>query len=206
MKLNTRDIPELKQAEIEYRKKRNETRKVYNKLKKLEKKFYFLDRIVQPRKDTDTKKDDLKLELAIFHLFESIGFKCKIPDSENDVDVKVKFMDYYFGIEVKNGNLVAENDLFQAHKYKGLNNEVYHPIVVYNNTKNNDNFGENRIKIANQNNFGIILTTELKKGYLKLMNKKISFDQFVNQLNLTGEIKFSIKELSRSNKSVDYRR
>jgi hypothetical protein len=199
--LKNRIIPELKQADAEYRKERNKARKAYEKLKKLEKKYFFLDRIVQPRKDTDTKKDDVELEWAIFDLFESIGFNCKKPESERDVDVKAKFKNYYFGIEVKNGNLVGENELFQAHKYKGLHNEIYHPIIVYNNTKNNDNFDENRIKIALKNNFGIILTTELKKGYLKLKNNRISFAQFIKQLDLNGEIKFSNKELSRSDKS-----
>lgn len=199
--MDTYLIPELKKADLDYRKNRRKARKAYEKLKKLKQKYYFIDRIVEPRKDDDTKKDDVDLEWAVYDLFQSIGFECKKPKKENDVDVIVCFKKQSFGIEVKNGNLVGENDLFQAHKYRGLHNESYHPLIIYNNAKYNDSFGENRVKIAKQNNFGVVLTSELRKGFLKLKKNKITFDQFIKQLKLSGEIKYSVKALEKSKNS-----
>lgn len=199
--MNKREIPELLLADAEYRKLRNETRKAYYKLKKTESKFSFLDRIVQPRRTTDTKKDDVELEYAVMHLFESVGFKCTKPPIDGDVDVKVRFKNNYFGIEVKNGSMVSENDMLQPFKYKGLHGEDYHPIVIYNNARSNQNFDNNRIKLAIINNYGILLTSELRRGYIKLKNNKLSFQEFINQLNKSGEIKYSSKALGRSYKS-----
>lgn len=203
--MNRREIPELLLADAEYRKLRNETRKAYGKLKKAESKFSFLDRIVQPRKTTDTKKDDVELEYAVMHLFESVGFKCTKPPIDGDVDVKVIFKNNYFGIEVKNGDMVGENDMFQPHKYKGIYDESYHPILIYNNAKTNQKFDGKRIKSAVVNGYGIMLTSELKRGYIKLKNNKLSFQEFINQLNKSGEIKYSSKALGRSYKSEDPR-
>jgi len=141
-------IPELKVANDNYRKKRNDARKALAKIRKLEQKFYFLKRIVEPRKNTDTKTEDVELEYAVMDLFKSLNFKCKKPVSESDVDAKVKFKKLYLGLEVKNGNLVGENETFQPLKHKILNDDDFHPIVVFNNAKHNDNWGNARIKIA----------------------------------------------------------
>jgi len=194
-------IPEVKQAELDYRKARNLSRRKLNRLKKIKARFYFLDRIVERRKDTDSKENDIELERAILDLFKSIGFKSIKPKGEGDVDVKVKFKEKYLGIEVKNGNLVGENDIFQALKYKMFHNEEYHPLVVYNNTKHNDNWDSIRKTSANKGKFGLLLTTELKKGYLKLKTEKITFEQFLNQIMQTGEIKFSNKAIQKAYKS-----
>ncbi|GET28186.1 hypothetical protein [Prolixibacter sp. SD074] len=196
-----REIPELIEADSFYRKKRNETRKALEKVKKLEAKFYFLDRIVQPRKDTDTKKDDVELEFAILDLFKSIGFKCEKPTSDADVDVKAKFKEIYFGIEVKNGKYVGENDTFQPFKHKLLNDDTFHPILIFNNARDRKGWDLPRIKIAVNMKFGLLLASELKKGYLKLKKGKITIGQFITQLQKIGEIKFSRKEMDKAYKS-----
>lgn len=196
-----REIPELIEADSFYRKKRNETRKALEKVKKLEAKYYFLDRIVQPRKDTDTKKDDVELEFAILDLFKSLGFKCEKPTSDADVDVKAKFKEIYFGIEVKNSKYVGENDTFQPFKHKILNDDTFHPILIFNNARDGKNWDSPRIKIATNMKFGLLLTSELKKGYVKLKNEKITIEQFVTQLQKNGEIKFSRKGLDKAYKS-----
>ncbi|PCH67313.1 MAG: hypothetical protein COC06_11425 [Bacteroidales bacterium] len=194
-------ILEIAQANIEYKKARNTARKKLNKLKIAKEKYYFLDRIIEPRKDTDTRDNDIELEYAILNLFKSIGFKCEKPKLNADVDVKVKFKDFYFGVEVKNGGLVGENDTFQPFKHKLLNDDSFHPLLVFNNTKYNNNWDAPRIKIATKAKFGLLLTTELKDGYIKLKNNKITFDQFLNQLRQTGEIKFSNRAIQRAYKS-----
>lgn len=190
-------IPEIQLLEAEYRKRRNQARKALDKVKNAKSKYKFLERIVQPRFETDNKEDDIQLENAILDLFKSIGFKVEKPNDEADVDVKVRFKNFYFGIEVKNGNLVGENDTFQPLKHKILHDESFHPIVIFNNTKNMDNWGVERIKIANGGGFGLLLTTELQKGYIKLKKQKITFEQFLKSLQNTGEIKFSNKALER---------
>ena len=68
-------IPDLDKLHIEYKNSRNRTRKLLSKIRALEKKYYFLERITRPRKTTDTKSDDIELEYAIMHLFEDLNFK-----------------------------------------------------------------------------------------------------------------------------------
>lgn len=199
--MKNREIPELIEADSYYREKRNETRKALEKVKKLEAKFYFLDRIVLPRMNTDTKKDDVELEYAILDLFKSIGFKCEKPKSDSDVDVKIKFKDNYFGLEVKNGNMPEITRIFQPEAHKTINKDNFNSIIVYNNAKTNQNWDSDRKIVAVKHGIGLLLTTELKKGYIKLKNSKITFDQFLNQLKQTGEIKFSRKELNKAHKS-----
>ncbi len=194
-------LPEIKQLETEYRQTRNLARKKLNKLCIAKKKFYFLNRIIEPRKDTDTKEDDVNLEYAVHDLFKSIGFKCEKPQSEADVDVKIKFKNLYFGIEVKNGNIVEENEMFQPFKHKLINDDTFLPLLIYNNAKSKANWDRVRKKIAQEVSFGILLTTELKNGYLKLKNNKITFDQFLIQLQQIGEIKFSNRAIQRAYKS-----
>lgn len=193
------EIPEVAEIFQLYKRKRNEARRLLTLLKSREDKFYFLDKMVQP-KTTEDKSEDIALEWCIYHLFESIGFKCTKPETDRDVDVKIYYKELSFGIEVKNGNLVAENDMFQAYKYKSRNDENYHPLVIYNNAKYNDSFDEYRIADAEKSNYGILTTKELRKGYVKLLNGKIDFMTFIKQLSVPGEIRFSNKALSGSDK------
>lgn len=194
-------IPEYNVALKEYKKHRNLARKKLAKLKKIDEKYYFLDRIVEPRKESDSKKDDVELEIALQHLFKSIQFKCTKPIIDDDVDFRARFKDLYFGIEVKNGNLVGENDTFQPFKHKVMHDDTFHPMVIYNNAKHNDKWGDVRAKIASKVEFGLLLTTELKKGYLKLVNGKIDWEIFLDILGKNGEVKFTNKEIERTKNS-----
>lgn len=190
-------LPEISEIHNEYKYHRNKTRKLLSKIKRIESEFDFLERIVEPRKDTDTKEDDVELEFAVMRLFETLNFKCDKPISEADVDVKVKFKDFYFGLEVKNGSVVKENELIQPEKHKRMNEDSFHPIIVYNNAKTNANWDDSRKLISSKFNFGIITTKELLKGYVKLRKNKITFEQFLKQLNKTGEIKFTKSALRK---------
>lgn len=194
-----KEIPEIKKAYAEYRHQRSEERKSLNKLQKIIKNFSFIDTILKPR---ENKQDDKDLEWAVLHLFESIGFKGIKPESNADVDARVKFKKIEFGIEAKNGDLVGENDMFQALKYKNRTKENYHPILVYNNAKTNQDFDNNRKTDAENNAFTIITTRDLIKGYLKLKNNKITFEQFVSRLQIPGLVTFTKKDIGRSINSV----
>ncbi len=194
-------IPDLDKLHIEYKNSRNRTRKLLSKIKSLKKKYYFLERITRPRKPTDTKRDDTELEYAVMHLFEDLNFKCEKPKSDAHVDVKVRFKELYFGIEVKNGNYVGENESLQPYKHKLLNNDSFQPLLIYNNSLTNQTWDEPRKLIAEGARFGLLLTSELKKGYLKLKRNKITFNQFLNQLTICGEIKFSNSALGKAHKS-----
>lgn len=189
------NIPEFESRLKEYRKYRNRARKELKKIQKLKEKYYFLDRIIQPRKDTDTRDDDIELEIAVQHLFESIHFNCSKPTINGDVDFRAKFKEFYFGVEVKGGKLVGETETLQPFKHKILHNDTFHPLLIYNNTKHNNSWDDARKKLSIGVKFGLLTTPELRKGYLKLINGKIAWDTFINALNSTGEIKFSNKAL-----------
>lgn len=195
------NIPEIHSLRQDYKTHRNKARRTLAKLKSLQDKYYFLDRIVEPRNDSESGEQDIKLEYAIMDLFKSIGFKCEKPKSKADVDVKAKFKDLYLGIEVKNGKFVGENDTFQPFKHRLLNDDKFHPLLIFNNTQYNNKWDAPRIKIATIMGFGLLTTVELKIGYLKFKNNKITFDQFLNQLKQIGEIKFSNRAIQRAYKS-----
>lgn len=194
-------IPEYSVALNEYKKHRNLTRKKLAKLKKIEKKYSFLQDIVEPRTSSSTRKDDIFLEHALQRLFESLNFKCTKPDELGDVDFRAKFKELYLGVEVKNRNLVGENDTFQPVKHKIKHDDTFHPILIYNNAKYQDKWGDDRIKYGKVAGFGLLLTSELKKGYLKLLSGKLDWEIFLEFLGKSGEIKFTNKEIERAKKS-----
>lgn len=190
-------IPEIIDLQNDFKLKRAKAKSAANKFKKKINYYYFLDVIIAPKKTQQRDEDDL-LEIAIRDLFNSIGIKSKIPLRKDDFDVKATFKNIQFGIEVKNGNLPSENDMLQAHKYSIRVDKQLHPIVIWNNTTTNQEFDSNRIKDAQLNQYGIITTKELYKGYLKLKMNKITFEIFIGQLQKIGLIKFSSKILRAS--------
>jgi hypothetical protein len=194
-------IPEFKLLSDEYKSLKRKAKKVFRKIKVLEEKYYFLDRIIEPRKKSDVKENDVELEFAIMHLFESLNFKCEKPKENANVDVKATYRNFYFGLEVKNGNYVEENDTLQAHKHKVLNSEFYHPIIVYNNATTNASWDAPRIKMANEIGYGLLLTPELLKAYNMLKSDKLTFEEFLFMLSLKGEIKFSRRFIDRAYKA-----
>lgn len=193
-------LPDINEAYKIYKKKRSEERKALCKLRNLKAKYEFINTLT---KIGANKRDDIELEWAVLKLFKSIGFVCSKPISNADVDVKAKFKQFEFGIEVKNGNLVQENDMFQAFKYKNRNCENFHPLVVYNNAKTKQGFDDNRRIDAERNGYTIITTSDLLKGYTKLKNNKISFVEFLNRLVIPGLVTFSRKDIGRSINSDD---
>ena len=191
------EILEVIELQKEYKLKRSKAKSAYKKFKNKINYFYFLDVILSPKKANNRNEDDL-LEVAIKDLLNSIGIKSIIPLTKKDVDIKSKFKRLKFGIEVKNGNFPSENDLFQAHKYAIRAEREYHPLVIWNNTTTNQEFDSSRILDAELNKYGIMTTKELYKGYIKLKRNQITFDNFINQINKSGIIKFSNKSLKTS--------
>ncbi len=102
------------------------------------------------------------------------------------------------GIEVKNGNLPKENEMFQVHKYAMRINHEYLPLIIWNNAKTNQEFDLDRIKDAELNKYGIMTTKQLYKGYIKLKCGRISFDVFLKQIQKTGLIKLSYRSFNVS--------
>lgn len=88
---------------------------------------------------TSKDVDDYKLEDYILHLFQDLNYEAKKPNDTRDLDVLVSLNSKTIGIEVKNGNLPSENDMFQARKYAirhlTKSNKSMHPLVVWNNAK-----------------------------------------------------------------------
>lgn len=191
-------IPELREKFADYKQKRSKAKTSYSKYKTALFKFYFLDVIRKVRKG---ESDDKNLEVAIKDLFASLGFDSYNPISKADFDVIAMFKKITLGIEVKNGNMVPENDMFQALKYHGRKDDVTHAILLWNNHTTNQNFDKNRIHDAVRHGYGIMTTKSLYNGYLLLKQDKISFDYFLNQLLTTGEIKYSTKHIGKPKNS-----
>ena len=182
-------ISEIKDSHDRLREFKRLLNRERSKLNVLYKKYCFIDEIVNP------KVDDIELELFILDLFKNLGLICKRPRKKADFDLTVEYNSQIVGIEVKNDRHVKENELFQAKKYAGRyqmeNNKILHPLVIWNNTKANICFDINRINDALANNYGIMTTTELLKGYLLIKSNKMSFGMFYEKILRTGLIKFS---------------
>lgn len=194
-----KEIPELSALLKEYRAHRSRTKSAYNKYKKRLASFYFLDIIIKPKEFQNEKgrKEDKELEIAVRDLFNSIGIKSVIPPTTKDFDVKSIFKKIKLGIEVKNGGLPNENEMFQAHKYAIRGGKEYMALLIWNNnkTKNNNDFDKDRILDAELNGYGILTTTHLRKGYIKLKNSKITFEVFFKLLQKKGLIKYTSRSV-----------
>lgn len=195
-----KSLPEVQEKLKEFKSLRSKAKSAYNKYKRSLPKYQFLNIIILP-KILGTREEDDNLEFAVRDLFNSIGIKSYVPTNKDDFDVVSSFKAVRVGFEIKNGHFPTENDMLQAFKYKGRYNEPIHAILLYNNATSNQEFDRNRIKDAEKHGYGIMLTKELHKGYLKLKHGKITFDQFLNQLQLTGLIKFSSRALGKPKNS-----
>lgn len=194
-------IPELRDSLNDYKAKRSAAKSAYNKYKRIRKKYEFLDVIIkvkQYKSGIDGRKEDDQLEIAVKDLFNSISIKSHIPKEKDNFDIKASFNEFKWGLEIKNGNLPSENEMFQAFKYSGRSRNEFEPILIWNNSKTNQEFDAKRIEDAVINNYGILTTKELRNGYLKLKANKISLNTFVQQLNKKGLIKYSSKSLGKS--------
>lgn len=183
------EIPEIKNARSNYHLLKRNLNKERRKIKSLYEKHFFVNMI------TAKDVDDYKLEDYILQLFQDLTYETRKPSSPRDLDVIVRLNSRTIGIEVKNGNLPNENEMFQARKYairylKKTNKEM-HPLIVWNNAKTGQEFDSLRIEDAQGNFYGIITTKELLKGYLKVKQKTINLHTFDNLINRTGLIKFS---------------
>ncbi len=193
-----KELPEVSELLKVYKTIRSKAKSAYNKFKRATNYFYFLDIIIKSKQYTDKEggKEDRKFEIAIKDLFNSIGIKSVIPQTKKDFDVKCVFKEIKLGIEAKNGKLPNENEMFQAHKYAVRGNREYLPIIIWNNNgKNRNEFDKEKILDAELNSYGIITTTELRKGYLMLKNDKITFDVFLKILQKKGLIKYTLKSV-----------
>jgi hypothetical protein len=186
-------ISDIKVSHDRHRELKRLLNKERNKLGVLYKKYRFIDEIVNP------SVDDIELQKFIADLFRELGYLTKQPKETADFDVIIKYNDDKIGIEVKNGRHVGENELFQAKKYasrhKTDEDMVLHPLVIWNNTKKNIDFDNNRTKDAIANDYGIMTTQDLLNGYLGVKSGKISFDFFHKNILKRGHIKFSNKQI-----------
>jgi hypothetical protein len=193
-------IPEIIKARKEYYSLKKALNKERRKIKSLYEKHSFVTMI------TSKDVDDFKLEDYILQLFQDLNYETKKPNDTRDLDVFVSLNSKTIGIEVKNGNLPSENDMFQARKYAirhlTKSNKSMHPLVVWNNAKIGQEFDSLRIQDAEGNNYGIITTKELLKGYIKVKQGVINLNTFNHLMNKIGLIKFSNSILKNLDSSV----
>lgn len=190
---NIRQIKEIKNEIKEYRELKRILKRKRSKICSLTKKYDFITSIQSP------EIDDLELEIKILDLFKTIGYKTHIPDNTRDLDGYITFNGDTIGIEAKNSNGIGENELLQAPKYslrntrKGIHTKS--TILIWNNSKSNQEFDGYRIEDAENFGFGIITTKELVRGFLKVKNGNVTIDTFHKLLIKKGLIKFSSKKI-----------
>ncbi|MGM0581933.1 MAG: hypothetical protein ACQETL_14705 [Bacteroidota bacterium] len=193
------ELPEIISSLNEYRRLKASLKKERNNLSKLFDKYEFLDKIFSKT------VGDFELEYEIEKLFKSLSYKTKKPKDKRDFDVIVKNKTYEIGIEVKNGNLPAENKLFQAYKYATRQNKIesrnIHALIVWNNAKTNQEFDNYRIIDAKLNNYGLLTTKELISGFIKIKKGKLTLSVFEKLVKKKGLIKFSNKYIKESESS-----
>lgn len=191
-------IPELKECHKNYKDLKRELNKRRKELERLFKKFSFVTEIVNP------KVNDLDLERYVADLFGDLGYNSKNPPEKRDFDVIAVCKGTKIGIEVKNDRHIGENEMFQAKKYATryrAQGKIVHPLVVWNNAKENHQFDVHRIGDALGNEYGIITTVELLKGYSKVKKGIISFDLFHRMITRFGLIQFSKKSIKDAERS-----
>lgn len=187
-------IPEIREADAKYRNLKRLTDKSRRKLRKLIEKYSFVESIV------NQKCISTKLEEEIAKLFSSLGYKAICTYDNKDLDVYATIGGDKLGIEVKGEATLGENELFQIHKYaqrrksEGLD---FHPLLIWNNSRHNNNFSPNMDRDAKLNSFTLITTQELLKGYLKLQRGKMTLDIFRAMLKQYGVITYSNTQIQK---------
>ncbi|MCW0482454.1 hypothetical protein [Gaoshiqia sediminis] len=186
-------INEIKIAVQEYRELKKELKRKRTKLNSLTAKYSFIDTM------QSTDVDDIELENNVLDLLMSIGYNTQKPKEKRDLDGYATYNGEMIGIEVKNSTGISENEMFQGLKYKGRNDrkglETKTTLIVWNNAKSNQEFDSFRIEDAEIHKYGIITTKELVKGFIKVINEKISVQIFHTILTKEGQIKFSNKKI-----------
>lgn len=192
-------LPDIILARNKYRVLKRQVSRERRKIRSLYERYKFLTMIIS--KDVN----DFKLEDYILQLFQDLKYDTHKPKSTKDLDVIVCLNTNTIGIEVKNGNLPTENEMFQARKYAirhlRKTNKSMHPLIVWNNAKIGQEFDPSRIEDAEGNSYSIITTKELLKGYLKVKQGIIDLHTFDLLINKVGIVKFSnsiIKKLESS--------
>ena len=193
-------IPEILHARKSYHVLKRNLNKERRNLKSLYEKYFFVNKIIA------NDVDDLELEGYILQLFLDLNYGFKKPNGKKDLDVIVNLNSRIIGIEVKNGNLPKENDMFQAYKYarrhQNKSNKRMHPLIIWNNAKTGQEYDSSRIEDAELNSYGIITTMELLKGYLKVKQNLLNLKTFDYLMNMTGLIKFSNNVIKKLHSSV----
>lgn len=185
---NYNKIPELKKVSNEYRDLKRKLNKKRNKINSFYSKYSFIEEIVKPT------IDDFVLEESVRRLFEDIGYFTKRPHTKRNFDVIAYINNRTIGIEVKNSKNVGENEMFQGLKYAGRQiniGKIMHPLMIWNNSKTNQEFDTYRIQDAENHCYSILTTKELLKGYFKFKEQKITFELFNKLLHQKGVIRFS---------------
>lgn len=182
-------IPEFVETYSDYREAKRLLNKRRARLSRIFTKYEFVSQLVNPN------VDDFQLEEHVRALFSDLGYTAWRPTENANFDVIAKFKNVV-GIEVKNSNGLAENDMFQALKYAGRHRATgteVHPILIWNNTKSNQSFDKNRKDDALSHGYAIMTTRELLKGYTRVKSGQISFRAFHSMICKSGEIVFSLK-------------
>ena len=189
---NIGHIKEFQKEIQEYRELKKLLKRKRTKINSLVEKYDF----IKATQSIDI--NDFELEIKILELLKDIGYRTTKPSTTRDLDGYAEFNGETIGIEAKNSKGISENDMFQGLKYKGrkgllgLNIRV---IIVWNNSKTNDTFDKERILDSEINDYGIITTDELVRGFIKVKNGNITIDTFHKLLTKSGLIKFSSKKI-----------
>jgi hypothetical protein len=195
MKRIVDNIPDIQKSLKNYQILKRKLNKEKRRLKLLYDKYAFLPKIIS------TDVDDFKLEDFILKLFNDLNYNTKKPKSKRDFDLIITLNQRTIGVEVKNGNLPNENEMFQARKYairhKRKSNKIMHPLIIWNNVKTNQEFDSFRIEDAEGNKYGILTTKELIKGYLKVKQGFLKLYLFDYLINKPGLIKFSSRFIKK---------
>ena len=187
-------INEIKTANWEYKNHKRLINKSRQKVRRLLNKYSFIESIVSPSCNGD------KLEEEISKLFNSIGYEAKVTNDKKDLDVYAVLYKDKLGIEVKGEKTLRENEALQAHKYAQRRRQErieLHPILIWNNSGYNNYFDPDMIRDAKINEYSLITTQDLLKGYLKVQQGKLTVNIFHLMLKQCGSITFSNLEVKK---------
>lgn len=182
-----KQVPEIQVETDKLKQLKKEVRRSRTKVNSLFQKYSFVAEIVNPN------IDDLKLEYSIQALFKDLGFKTIKPAEKRDLDLFVEYLSNIIGIEIKNANSLRENDIFQVYKYAKRHESdgnKMHPLLIWNNTKTGQKFDGFRIRDAIINEYSLLTTSELLKGYILTKQNKIDLGTFYRQIISKGLVYF----------------